>query len=781
MIAFITEDRQYHKKFKDHPTIKVFHYEDALSYILDFIDKNDDICLDIETNGLNAYNNQAILYGIGNSDFQFILHKPKIENCQEIFQKIKDDNKRVIGHNIKFDSSFIYTNEGVLFTNVYDTMIAEQRLWQKMDISHSYGAVVFHYLKEREEEVDKRIRTEFIGANAEYFKVEERHIMYLVSDLDKLLLIKAKQDKAIYKYDLHNLIYKIEMPLIPIVTKAEVTGFTFNFPKWKEVYEENIEIRFELEKSLDEEFRKLRDETVYNDSSTKLRAKGGKYDHKRVKSKLLDYFDIDGTPKGIDLFGNPLNSKQVTGIKKKVDFYPNNINYNSSTQVMEIFAHLQEPLHTKFGDYVIPDFNTKGKIDKRHYSFETNKDSFEKYLLDYPKSRMKTFINNLVLIGKYSTLINNFGINYKSKINPITGKLHTDFRQCMAVTGRFQSGGGKKQPDKPNFQNIPGDNRLRNCFEASKGYSIITADYSGAELIVMCSLSQDMHLLEMSKGDMHSKIATKCWKQVYKYRAKEAEKKLLSKNSTISHQELKEIYDKNINLYKTFEVNKDTPEGSAMRTKFKPVTFGVIYGLRDKGLADNLSISVEEARIIIKVLKDTFPKVFAMVEASADFALHNGYIILNHRTKSRAYFPNIIKYLKGEYNMKDNFKEIMADVNEARNIRIQGTQADFIKEASVNIQKYIDKHNIDATILSWVHDEIITECEEKYDGKSKAYNTWKQLNPKELCYTNFKGIKNEGLNFPQIKELIMNDTANQYLKNVTIKTEYDVEKHWLKD
>ena len=765
MIVFITNNPSYKKKFEGK--YKVLDSLQGKVALLDFIKGKSDVAFDIETTGLDAYLASPLFYIIGNEEIQFVIHKPYVESFKDIFSYIKDNNIRFIGHNIKFDIKFIKTNEDVFITNVYDTMIAEQRLWQKLDISKSLEATIKRYLKVEESEIDKRIRKEFIGVNPKSFIVEERHVNYAVGDVNKLLAIKEIQDKKIYQNMMNNLIYKIEMPLVSIIANAELRGFRFDKEGWLKLFNDNILKRFDIELKLDEEFRRLRDKAITElglNEEQILRCKGGKFDHPRTRSKLLDYFDIDGSPKGVDLFGNPLTTAQVTGIKKKPVLYPNNINYQSDKQVIELFAHLQQDVLTKYKDYSVPEF-IKGKVQSIGYT--VSEKAFDKYLTDFPNTEMKDFIKLLLEHRKLSVRINTFGKSFIDNLNPVTGNLHTVFRQAAATTSRFQSGGGHKEPDKPNFQNIPRAKEYRKCFIARDGYQIVTSDYSGAELIVMCSLAQDMNLLEISKGDMHSYVATKCWKAIYKYRRTVAEKALASKNSTISWGELQKLIDKNKKLEEEFIVDKSESK-EHLRTAFKPVTFGVIYGLRAKALAENLSISVEEAQVVIDTIRRMFPAVFKMVEQAAEFAMKHGWILINNRTNSKAYFPNIIRYLKGEYTMDIHAGEIFKDANEARNIRIQGTQADFMKEATVRLQRFIDKNCIDANILSWVHDEIVTEVHNDY------------IETKNLSYTSFKGKKYINLDFAEAKRLIMNDTANQYLNNVTIDAEYFVEKHWIK-
>ena len=138
----------------------------------------------------------------------------------------------------------------------------------------------------------------------------------------------------------------------------------------------------------------------------------------------------------------------------------------------------------------------------------------------------------------------------------------------------MQSGGGKKEPDKYNAQNLPRDKAYREPFEGGEGYLINTADYSGAELIVMASHAQDHRLLELSKGDMHSHFATKSWRSIYKYRASKHRDTLFNTLlSDIEKDIYKEEYEQYLDLSNNFTVTKDNPKG--YRQAFKPMAFNI--------------------------------------------------------------------------------------------------------------------------------------------------------------------------------------------------------------
>ena len=139
---------------------------------------------------------------------------------------------------------------------------------------------------------------------------------------------------------------------------------------------------------------------------------------------------------------------------------------------------------------------------------------------------------------------------------------------------------------------------------------------------------------------------------------------------------------------------------------------GVVYGLFAKKAGKTLNISTEEGQIVINTIKREIPKTIKMVENQSAFAEKYGYVIHNNRTNSRRWFPILIKQLKKEVDKDSHFIEISEALSAARNSTIQGTQADFVKEASVKLQYYYWKNNIDADILSWVHDEIVDRVAE---------------------------------------------------------------------
>jgi len=773
MIYFVTNQPDYYRT-KLNPTIKEF--EDVA--IIDpkmgermyynVIGNSKVQSFDLETTGLDPYASQIMLTGIGTMANKFIFTHDV--DLTWLYEHIIKRKIVICGANLKFDIKFIQAKYSLLLTRVYDVILTEQRLYMKFYQYNNLGELVKRYLKEYR---DKDTRLEFVDKDPNTFNIEYHHIKYLANDLNDPLKIRQLQRPKIKQFKMEFLIYGIEFPLVSILADSENEGIDFDIEKLTQLLNDNIAKKFEYQLAMDAEIRKVRDFIVhhelYKGLSPALTLGGKKYNEIRRPSQASLLINSDKTTNTFDLFGEPATIKALTNKKNYKEDGNLNPDYNSPSEVIRIFGRLNQPLPIENG-YAIPMITDKGRIVNGSNYYTVSTVGFEKYLIDKPDTIMKEFIELFDKFSEYSTKITNFGLNYLTKINPVTGKMHTIYRQCHAVTGRFQSGGGKMEPDKFQSQNVPAHIDYRSCFIAPKGYKLRTSDYEGAELIVMASHAQDFKLISLSKADMHSYMATICWKNIYKHRAGKIYKQLNKVVGNIQNA-LQTEWDKLVKLGKEFMVTKDNPPG--YRKEFKKMTFGVIYGMYPKKAGESLNIPKEEGAIVIKTIEAELPNTFNMVKAASAAAIRQGYIILNYRTNSRAWFPNLIKQLKGEINKDTHFLEISKDESDARNIRIQGTQADFVKEASVKLGTYYRKHKLDAKILLWVHDEIVDKVN---DNLLLEFNP--NIDPKLLPHAFEKGKFYKDI--AEAKNDIMVTVANKYLNNVTIKADHVTAQSWVK-
>jgi DNA polymerase-1 len=239
-------------------------------------------------------------------------------------------------------------------------------------------------------------------------------------------------------------------------------------------------------------------------------------------------------------------------------------------------------------------------------------------------------------------------------INEETGRIHTDFNQSVAATGRLSS-------SNPNLQNIPirteRGREIRKAFIAEEGHQLLSADYSQVELRVIASMAKDENMIQTFQNgeDIHSRTA-------------------------------KEV----------FELDALDDVTGNQRRKAKEVNFGIPYGVSAYGLANRLGISNNEGKEMIDQYFARFPAIQDYIDETKAFAKENGYV--KTLMGRRRYIPQINS---GNWNVR-SFAE-----RTAINMPIQGTAADIIKKAMIDIQRYLEENELDTRMLLQVHDELI--------------------------------------------------------------------------
>lgn len=246
-----------------------------------------------------------------------------------------------------------------------------------------------------------------------------------------------------------------------------------------------------------------------------------------------------------------------------------------------------------------------------------------------------------------------------SMVNERTGRIHTDFNQSVAATGRLAS-------SNPNLQNIPirteRGRETRKAFIAEDGFKIMSADYSQVELRVIAHIAKDEAMIEAFKAgeDIHARTA-------------------------------KEIF----HLDSLDEVTADH------RRKAKEVNFGIPYGLSAYGLAQNLGIENKEGKTMIEEYFNRFPNIQTYISETQAFAKENGFI--KTLLGRRRYIPDITS---------SNWSRRGFAERVAINMPIQGTAADVIKLAMIQIHNWLTSNQKKSRMLLQVHDELIFEIHE---------------------------------------------------------------------
>ena len=266
-------------------------------------------------------------------------------------------------------------------------------------------------------------------------------------------------------------------------------------------------------------------------------------------------------------------------------------------------------------------------------------------------------IRNIQEYRQYKKLQSTYVDALPNEVNPKTGRIHTQYMQAVAATGRLSS-------NNPNLQNIPirterGKEVRKSFIPRDENHVLLAADYSQIELRIIAALSEEENMMEAFKNgeDIHASTAAKVF---------------------------------NVPLD---EVTRE------QRSNAKTVNFGIVYGVSAFGLSNQTDLSRSEAKELIDTYYETYPKLKAYMSAQVDFARENGYVetVLNRR-----------RYLK-DINSRNAMVRSGAERN-AVNAPIQGSAADIIKLAMINIYNRFKKEGFKSKMLLQVHDELVFDA-----------------------------------------------------------------------
>ena len=290
-------------------------------------------------------------------------------------------------------------------------------------------------------------------------------------------------------------------------------------------------------------------------------------------------------------------------------------------------------------------------LKKTKSGYSTNAEVLEKLKLAHP------IVEKILEYRKIAKLNSTYVEGLISAIDKRDGKIHSSFNQTVTVTGRISS-------TEPNLQNIPVRTQLgremRKMFIAkSEDYVLIDADYSQIELRVLAHISEDENMIESfnSDFDIHSSTAAKI-----------------------------------------FGVKKDEVT-SEMRSAAKAINFGLVYGMGEFSLSQDLKISLKRAKEYIQDYLGSYPKVQKYMKETVEFAKENGYVTTMFGR--RRDIPEI---------KASNFQVRSFGERVALNTPVQGSAADIIKLAMINVFNRLNEENLKSKLILQVHDELIIEA-----------------------------------------------------------------------
>lgn len=663
---------------------------------------------DTETKGVDARISPVLCAQFGNkqADVQIVVDTTSVN--LKLYKEILE-SKLVIGQNLYFDLQFLY-NFGIICRRIYDTMIVEQLLYlgypSKFDGGPSMGLAA---ISERRLDIyiSKEIRGQIIWRG-----LDASVIQYAANDVVYLEDIMWSQIKECHEKCCLNAA-KLECDFVPVIAYCSWCGIKLDETEWRA--------------------KMAKDEANLNNAIDQLNkfviAKNNpKFIKVDRQGDLFTGFNID--PQCSFDWGRP-------GIKSKKE------------PVKEFIKYLG--------------FDIKS-IDKKTKEL---KDSIDIKSLKKQKGINDEFLKMYVNYSETLKVVTTYGITYINAINPNTGRIHTQFKQLAADTGRISCGNSedsdsiKINPDLailkgfplkttdvtkkcgyPNIQTLPADNDTRHAFISEKGNLFCSCDWSAIESRLGADIYNERAMIDeflYGSGDMHSLVA----------------KMIFPILKDIPVKDIKHLYPK-------------------LRNDAKPVEFSQQFGGSAEAIRNAIGCSVEEAQAFADAYNNGFKGIAEYKIKGSKFVRNNGYIILNSITGHKTYWWDWEKWKENQKSFTQSFwedyrtyhkgtgDEIAITVRKhfqtaskwdrkALNSVTQGTGAICIKEAGTKFFYWLLDNNLFdiVKIINFVHDEICIEY------------------PETMPYIADK-----------LKE-IMEEVSGKYCKQLPIPAEASVGLHWI--
>lgn len=671
---------------------------------------------DSETSGRDAHVNDILLIQFGDikGENQIVVD---VTTISPLIYKDYIESHYMVGQNLKFDIQFLY-NYNIIPLKVYDTMVVEQLLhlgYSSNPSEDSFISVSLSAIAQRRLGIyiDKTVRGEIIwrGIDTEVIVYAANDVKYL-GDIMQSQLTECKNKGCLVGA-------KLECDFVPVISYLEWCGIRLDVNKWK------VKMAKDL-KGL-EEAREALNSFVIN--------------HPNLQE--FTYINNQG-----DLFSGFDTSPKCT------------ISWTSSQQVIKVAKKLGF-------DVVMQDKNTgedKESVIEKH--LKKQKGINDEFLRLYFGKGEEGDDNYFPGHQGMAKLVTSFGKNHLNAINPKTGRIHTQYKQLGADTGRMSSGSKQNNSDLaklkslpvnpsskqkkqglacpyPNMQQLPSDEFTRSCFIPNEGNLWVSCDYAAIESRLGADIYKEKAMIEeflYGSGDIHSL----CAYMVY--------------------------IDK---------IPRDTPIKSIkklyphLRKEVKAVEFSQQFGGSAFAIQNAMGCTLEKAEAFAKAYSDGFKGISTFKSKASELVRKNGYILLNPITGHKTYWWNHKDWIEEHKSFTrefwDNYKlvhkgtddEVAKKVSKhfkiaskwdrkALNSVTQGTGAIILKDSQIEVFKWVVFNGFFGKILlnNLTHDE----------------SNWEF--PKEIT------------NFPNILQDFMESSAAKYCKSLPIPAEPEVDVCW---
>lgn len=586
--------------------------------------------LDTETSGIDVHTKELLLVQLGCFDFQVVIDCRTIDILE--YKEYLESDRLFLLWNAKFDLKFFLKHK-IIIKKIYDGFLAEKLLWLGYpsglhSMSLQAAGEVYCNIK-----LDKSVRGKIIWSKT----LTNDIIVYGADDVKYLEKIKEAQEIELKKKDLL-IALAYENAFCPVIAYVEFCGTKLDITKWKQIMDKNTK---QLSYTIDQ-----LNNWVINYQS--------KFPQKCKYISTLIYVNLQG-----DLWGGFDDTPKCS------------LNWASPKQLIPFFEELGFNLEI---------FDKKTKEKKKSVGAE---------IIEKQKELQPELATLYSKYKELEKLVSTYGQNVLDQINPITGRIHTNFNQIGTDTARLSSGGKDKENNVEylNFQNFPRDTDIRACFISEDGYKWISCDYSAQESRVIAHLSQDPAVLELFRhgcGDMHSLVAKMAFSDII---------------GDCPVEEVKEKFKK-------------------YRQEAKSVEFAINYGGNAQTIKSNNHIPIEEAERIYNNYMDGFPGIKAYQDKQRWFVMNFGYILLNEKTRHKAFIYDWdnLKEIESRFNadywktykefkaskpdsaiveeVKHYFRRKSDSEKQAIDYKCQGTGAIQFKLASIWLYKYLVDHNL---------------------------------------------------------------------------------------
>lgn len=678
----------------------------------------------IDLKGLmgDASDNIPGVKGIGEKTALKLLQEyDSLENVYDNIDNIKGATKQKLIDGK--ESAFMSKDIATIYNEVPVTYSLEELKYDGPDVNglrEIYSDLEFYsFLKDFKEEEKKEEKLEYkIIENIDDLKLKEKVSAYLEisetnyhnADIYGMSLYDGENvyyvpfevlkenknildGKEIYTYDLKKMIVslnKYDIDIKNCTFDAMIAGYILNYNVKDDIaYLANT---FNYDITLFDNFKK--EKNMSTEALADLTVKKAKFIYD-IKDEFINKMKEE---EQLELFSNiemklsfVLASMEIEGVRvdtKVLDEMGENINKKLDELTSEIYNYAGEEFNIQSPKQLGEILFEKLEIPypkKKKTSYSTAREILDK-IVDYHPI-VEKIIEHRTLNKIYTTYI----VGIKNCVKE-DGKLHTIYTQTLTRTGRLSS-------IEPNLQNIPirykEGKEIRKAFIPEENSVFLSSDYSQIELRMFAHMSGEQNLIDAFKHhlDIHTKTAM-------------------------------DIY----------HVSKDEVTKN-MRRDAKAVNFGIIYGISSFGLAEDLGVDIKTAKKFLDNYLETFPGIKNYMDKVIKDAYETGYVktIMNRKRKiDELYNTNHMIKVQGE--------------RMALNTPVQGSSADILKKAMIDIYNEFNRLNLKSKMILQVHDELI-------------FN-----------------VKNDELE--KVKEIVINFMENAYKLNVPLEVDVEIGKNW---